>query len=186
MTIKNVRKALFTIGVLLFSQHSMANHGTSATGPEYDYAVVDHVKMLTRIVDVPVSREECWEEPVTHYQPPAHTGVYSSTPMIVGGIVGAVAGNQFGSGSGRDLATVAGTTLGVSMGRDYSNRRAYTPGRSYTTNEQRCRTVNDYQQEERANGYLVSYTYNGRHYETRTLNHPGNRIKVRLDVTPVD
>ncbi len=182
----NVLSLVFAIAGLLFSQLTVANHGNSANTPEYDYAVVDQVKTLTRIVTVPVSREECWEQPVTHYQPPAHTGSHSYTPTIVGGIIGAVVGNQFGSGSGRDLATIAGTTLGASVGRDYTTRRAYTPGSSYTTNERRCRIVNEQQQEERADGYLVSYSYNGRHYETRTPNHPGDRIKVRVDVIAVE
>ncbi len=186
MVHENVGKLLLTIGVLLVSQQSIANHGAISSQSEYDYAAVEKVKMLTHIVNVPVSREECWEEPVTHYQPPVHTGAHSYTSTIVGGIIGAVVGNQFGSGSGRDLATVAGTTLGASIGNDYNNRRAYTAGRSYTTNERRCRIVNDHQQEERADGYLVTYTYNGRRYNTRTENHPGDRIKVRLDVTAVE
>ena len=76
----------------------------------------------------------------------AYGGVPSYTPIILGGIIGAVAGNQFGSGSGQDWATVAGTTLGASIGNDYSNRR-YTAARSYTTTERRCRVVNDYPQE---------------------------------------
>jgi uncharacterized protein YcfJ len=181
-----VGKSLFAIGVVLISHQSIANHGVAATGPEYDYAVVERVEMLTRIVDVPVPREECWEVPVTYYQPPPQPGVHSYTPMIVGGIIGGVVGNQFGSGSGRDWATVTGATLGASVGSDYNNRRAYAPGRSYTSNERRCRIVNDHQQEERADGYLVTYTYNGRHYETRTPNHPGDRIKVRFDVSAVE
>ena len=73
----NMTKLVSAIAVLLYSQLAAANHGDPANTPEYDYAVVDQVKMLTRIVNVPVSREECWEEPVTHYQPPAHTGVHS-------------------------------------------------------------------------------------------------------------
>ncbi len=183
---EKVGKSLLAIVVLIVSQQLSANHGAVSNQSEYSYAVVEQVKMLTHIVNVPVSREECWEEPVTHYQPPAHTGAHSYTSTIVGGIIGAVVGNQFGSGSGRDWATVAGTTLGASIGGDYNNRRTYTAGLSYTTNERRCRIVNDHQQEERADGYLVTYTYNGRHYKTRTENHPGDRIKVRLDVTPVE
>ena len=46
--------------------------------------------------------------------------------------------------------------------------------------------VNDFQQEERADGYLVTYTYNGRQYETGAANHPGDKIRVRLAVTPVE
>jgi uncharacterized protein YcfJ len=170
---------------MLVSVPSPANHGKATGGSDFDYAAVDEVKMRTRIVNVPVSREECWEQPVTHYQPPAYGGAPSYTPIILGGIIGAVVGNQFGSGSGQDWATVAGTTLGASIGNDYSNRR-YAAARSYTTTEQRCRVVNDYQQEERADGYLVTYTYNGRQYETQTSHHPGDRIKVRVDVSPAE
>jgi len=178
-------RLLFTVGLMLVSAPSPANHGKAPGGSDFDYAAVTEVKMRTRIVSVPVSREECWEEPVTHYQPPA-AGVRSYTPTILGGIIGAVVGNQFGSGSGQDWATVAGTTLGASIGNDYSNRRVYAAARSYTTIEQRCRVVNDYQQEERADGYWVTYTYNGRQYETQTSHHPGDRIKVRVDVSPVE
>lgn len=170
------------IGAVLVSVPSIANPAGGSGAIEY--ANVEQVKMLTRVVSVPVSREECWEEPVTYYPQSPYAGVHSYTPTIVGGIIGAVVGNQFGSGSGQDWATVAGTTLGASVGRDYSIRREYAPARSYTVTEQRCRVVNDYQQEELADGYLVTYTYNGRRYETRTPVHPGDRIRVRVDVTP--
>ena len=153
---------------------------------EFDYALVDDVTRKTRIVEVPVSREECWEEPVTYYHLPVRAGYHSYTSTIAGGIVGAVVGNQFGSGSGRDWATIAGSALGASVGRDYEARRAYRGGRSYTATEQRCRIVNDYQSEERDDGYLVTYTYNGRQYRTTTARHPGDRIRVRVDVSPAE
>lgn len=153
--------------------------------PEFDYARVEDVKLQTRIVNIPVEREECWEEPVTRYQPPVYPQPHSYTSTIAGGIVGAVVGNQFGSGSGRDWATIAGSALGASIGRDYNARRAYAPARSYTTVEERCRTVTDMQSEERADGYLVTYSYNGRRYQTTTPTHPGDRLKVRVEVSPV-
>lgn len=56
---------------------------------------------------------DCWREPV---------GARSYTPEITGAIVGGAIGNQFGSGSGRDIATVAGAALGGSLGHDYKNR----------------------------------------------------------------
>ena len=56
---------------------------------------------------------ECWREPVASR---------SYTPEITGAIVGGAIGNQFGSGSGRDIATVAGAALGGSIGHDYKNR----------------------------------------------------------------
>ena len=159
-----------------------ANHLPN-TPTEFRTVPVDSVQTLTRVVEIPVSREECWEEPVTYHAPP-HSAAYSHTPTIVGGIIGAVVGNQFGSGSGRDWATVAGTTLGASVGNDYARRRAYAGGTTYTSTETRCRVVNDYHQEERIDGYLVRYSYQGRQYTTRLNHHPGDRIRVRIDVTP--
>jgi uncharacterized protein YcfJ len=174
------------IAAVLISVPSIANHGGIAGATQFDYAAVDRVELMTRIVNVPVAREECREEPLAYYQPRPYASVYSYTPTIVGGIVGAVVGNQFGSGSGRDWATVAGTTLGASIGRDYGIRRASRPGHSYTAITRRCRVVNDYQQEERADGYLVTYTYNGRQYQTRVPQHPGDRIRVRVNITPAE
>lgn len=172
-----------SLSVFLSTPRTYAFHPTPAIPPQYDYATVDEVKALTRLVEVPASREECWEEPVT-YSVPSRTGAYSYTPVIVGGIVGAVVGNQFGRGSGRDWATVAGGLLGASIGRDHYYSRHYSPTHTYAAYEERCRVVTEYQQEERLDGYLVNYTYNGRQYQTRTDKHPGTRIKIRLDATP--
>jgi outer membrane lipoprotein SlyB len=57
---------------------------------------------------------DCWRERV---------GSTTYTPEITGAIIGGAIGNQFGSGSGRDIATVAGAALGGSVGHDYKNRR---------------------------------------------------------------
>lgn len=171
--------------LLLFASPTTFSYQASAgAGSTLEYAAVNDVKLQTRIVQVPVAREECWEEPVTYHAPPV-PGYHSYTSTIAGGIAGAVVGHQFGSGSGRDLATVAGTALGASIGRDYEARRRYAPRSVTTTTQQRCRIVNEYQSEERADGYLVSYTYNGRQYQTTTRTHPGDRIQVRVDVSPV-
>ncbi|MFT4563590.1 MAG: hypothetical protein ACI9BW_003346 [Gammaproteobacteria bacterium] len=169
--------------VLLTPLSAHANHGQITSEPQTDYATVEQVKMLTKIVSIPVAREQCWEEAVTHYQPAPQNHSYTST--IVGGILGAVVGNKFGKGSGRDWATVAGTTLGASIGSDYNNRRVAQGGSNQPSIERRCRVVNENQQEERADGYLVTYNYNGRRYETRTDTHPGDRIAVRINVRPV-
>jgi len=183
-----MRRNLCSLGLVagLACAPMLAGAYQAAGNPtQFDYAPVDDVKLQTRIVNVPVEREECWEQPVTRYQPPVYPRAHSYTSTIAGGIVGAVVGNQFGSGSGQDWATIAGSALGASVGRDYESRRAYAPARSYTTVEQRCQVVTDVQSEERAEGYLVTYTYNGTQYQTTTADHPGDRIKVRIDISPV-
>ena len=156
----------------------------SAAAPVYEYAAVDSVIPDRRIVQVPQSREVCWDEPVTHYAP-AHAGPPSYTPGILGGIAGAVVGNQFGKGSGRDWATVAGTALGASIGRDYGNRQRYYSS-PYTTVEERCRIERSYREEEQITGYRVSYTYNGQQYTTLMNRDPGEKLRVRVDVSPAE
>jgi len=52
-------------------------------------------------------------------------GRTSGTGALLGGVVGALAGNQVGSGSGRTAATVAGGVAGAAIGnRVESNRNA--------------------------------------------------------------
>lgn len=175
-----------SLGLLLASTAALAGHPFDPQGGGYDYGIVEDVQELTRIVQVPASREQCWEEPVTYYDPGYRAQPYSYTSTLVGGIVGAVVGNQFGRGSGKDWATVAGTALGASVGRDYGNRSSYQGGYSYRGSEQRCRTVQDYRQEERADGYRVTYSYNGRRYVTQVRDHPGQRIRLRVSVVPAE
>lgn len=42
----------------------------------------------------------------------------------------------------------------------------------------------DYYDDRRVSGYDVTYEYAGRTYHTRTDHHPGDRIRVRVDVRP--
>ncbi len=144
----------------------------------YDYARVERVEPVTRVVQVPVQREECWQQPVSHH---AHFG-QSHTPVIFGAIIGGLIGNQFGRGSGRDAMTAAGAFLGGSIGNDHARyRRA---GYASRTTEQRCRMVSSYRNEERLAGYRVNYSYDGRSYTTELDHDPGPRLRVRVDVAP--
>ena len=40
--------------------------------------------------------------------------------------------------------------------------------------------------EERTDGYRVTYVYNGRRQVTEMPNRPGDRIRVRVDVSPAE
>ncbi|WJW74949.1 hypothetical protein QVG61_10620 [Thiohalobacter sp. IOR34] len=55
--------------------------------------------------------------PAYGYRQPRQ-GYRSSTPMILGGIIGGLAGHEMGKGRGKDIATAAGILLGGSIGRD--------------------------------------------------------------------
>ena len=153
----------------------------------YDYAEVVSVDPLIDRVDRPVYRDECWQEPVTYREPVRYEGrSRNHAPAVLGGIIGGLVGNQFGHGHGRDAATVAGAALGYAAVRDtqrYNGGGYYAGGREYTSYEQRCATRTQYVSDERVNGYNVTYRYNGRLYTTVTDYHPGNEIRVRVDVS---
>lgn len=148
-------------------------------GSFFDEAEVVRVEPIVRHVRVTIPREECWDEEVPVYR----SGYQSATPMILGGIIGGVVGSTMGKGDGRTAATVAGTVLGGSVGRDvgHANQR---PDSYATAVETRCRQVADYREEERIEGYDVTYRYQGEQYTTRMPRDPGERIRVRVTVEP--
>lgn len=154
-------------------------------GSDYDYAEVVRVDPIIESTSRPVYRDECWDEPVTYREPSRyvrHGG--PRTPAVLGGILGGVVGNQFGGGRGRDAATAAGAILGYSMVRDAQGGH-YEGGRTYTSYERRCTQRTDYQRDDHVTGYDVTYRYQGRIYNTITDYPPGDRLRVRVDVSPV-
>ena len=124
--------------------------------------------------------EQCWQETVNL---PEKTYT-SRTPEILGAIVGAGVGRLFGSGRGQDVATVAGAVLGGSIGRDQKNK--YNQNNARVHYEQRCRMVDNFRNEERLEGYDVTYEYDGNIYRTHTRSDPGQTITVSISVVPVE
>jgi uncharacterized protein YcfJ len=163
---------------------SVAAQHRDGYGPEYDYARVIRVDPIIDVVERPVRRDECWEEPVTYREPVRYHDRDDRAPAVLAGIVGGVIGNQFGGGRGRDAATVAGAALGYSMARDSQRRNGsyVSGGREYTSYEERCETRTDFRRDEQIRGYDVTYRYHGRVYHTTTDYHPGDRIRVEVDV----
>lgn len=146
--------------------------------------VVD-VQPLWRTVQVSEPRRVCRKEPVRHVHH-GRGGNRTHTPAILGGIIGGVVGNQIGKGRGRNLATAAGVVLGASIGSDYA-RNQRQPGRthSYVTTEHHCAVEETVHQEERIEGYRVTYRYHGRQFVTQTDHHPGRTVRVRVRVEPL-
>ena len=119
---------------------------------------------------------------------------------VIGGIAGAVLGSKVGGGSGTTAAAAIGTMVGGMAGRqiyESSQRRRYEG-----STVQVCDPVdngyygnngynNGYSNAGYGNGdnarvvgYDVTYEYAGRQFVTRTDYHPGDRIRVRVDVRP--
>jgi uncharacterized protein YcfJ len=182
-----ISASLITVAALAVAGSASAQYrgGYSSHSPEYDYAEVLSVDPIIDVVSRPVSRDQCWEEPVTYREPVRYHGGRDRAPAVMAGIIGGVIGNQFGHGRGRDAATAAGAMLGYSMARDSQRRYGngyYSGGREYRSYEQRCATRTEYYNDERVNGYNVAYRYNGRVYHTVTDYHPGDRIRVEVNV----
>jgi uncharacterized protein YcfJ len=151
------------------------HHGST----EFVYARVVDVDPLVRYVTVERPRQECWDEIVT--EPVRPFGV--AGPTIAGGVVGAAVGRQFGSGSGQDAMTVIGAVVGSAVGHQHALRN-----QGYATREvavERCRVVSERFTEERIDGYLVTYQYQGRHYTMQTDVPPGDRVRLAVDVRPM-
>lgn len=101
---------------------------------------------------------------------------------VIGGLAGAVLGSRIGGGDGRYIGTAVGTIAGGAAGRaiyDANNRT-----QEYRRGDVRVCEPSGYGSEsERVDGYDVTYEYAGREYRTRRDYHPGERIRVRVDVS---
>ena len=149
----------------------------------YDYAKVTNVAPITEIIRVETPRRECWDEQVAVRDRHRNN---SATPVLIGSILGGVLGNEIGrSKDAKRAGTVAGVLLGGSIGRDIGKRAGGGEHIRYTT-EEVCKTYQDVHEEERVTGYDVEYRYRGQRYTTQTAEHPGDRIKVRVSVSPVN
>lgn len=149
----------------------------AVAGADYQWAEVVDVEPVYETVRRIEPVEACREERVRH-----RSGGHSSTPPILGAIIGAALGNAVGhKKANKRVGAVAGAILGGSIGADIgrSNRQG-----GYRT-ETVCDRYEEVHEEERLAGYGVRYQYNGAVYATRMRNHPGERIRVRVRVTPV-
>jgi uncharacterized protein YcfJ len=164
-------------------------HRAGSGDTHYESAVVTDVQPIFRIVQISTPREVCWNEPVRNAGYREKGRYRSHTPTLAGGIIGGVVGNQFGGGRGRTAMTVAGTLLGASVGRDagYRHRAGRRGAKKVTySSQRRCEIEEVLHEEERLDGYRVTYAYHGSTYVTRTEEHPGRNIKLRVQVNPVD
>ena len=115
---------------------------------------------------------------------------------VVGGIAGAVLGSKVGGGTGTYAATAIGSMVGGMAGRqiyDQTQRNRYRrPAVVTVCDPEPVRDGygrhgsygSDRASDGRANAYDVTYEYNGRRYTRRMDYHPGDRVRVRVDVSP--
>ncbi|MEN6584532.1 MAG: glycine zipper 2TM domain-containing protein [Sulfuricella sp.] len=146
-------------GAALAEQYSDRARVVSAT-PEYDR------------VNVP--RQECYDE----YQAAQPYGERSYGGSVIGGITGALVGNQIGRGHGREAATALGAITGAIVGDRLQNQNI--DDNRGPRSVRRCREIDSW--ENRLAGYRVVYEYSGHRYATMMPNDPGSYVRVRVSV----
>ncbi|MBM5811767.1 MAG: glycine zipper 2TM domain-containing protein [Gammaproteobacteria bacterium] len=152
---------------------------------DHAWARVVRVEPIRRRVRVSEPVRECWDE--VEYRPDGPLSSRHIGGTLIGAAIGGALGNQVGHGRGRDAAKIAGALLGGAIAYNVSKEHQAYDGR-YRRNErmvERCdlRYRDDWV--ERIDGYDVTYEYDGQRRTTWMSYDPGERIRVRVDVTPV-
>jgi uncharacterized protein YcfJ len=132
------------------------------------YAKVLHVDPILERVRYSVPVEQCWDE----HREVRRGG--SEGAAIVGGVLGAVIGNNVGRGSG--VATVGGAVLGAAIGNEVAR-----DGRGNRVRHEvvrRCEVRDEERWEDRVVAYRVTYVYNGRRDVTRLAYDPGRYFEI--------
>jgi uncharacterized protein YcfJ len=174
---------LLLIGVAGSALADSGYGGSRQDRAVYDYAKVISAEAIVNYVTVKAPVRECWEE--MQYYTVDRRRAHGGGGTLVGAVLGGVIGHQFGSGRGNDAATVAGSLIGAAIGSEASRQRYKGYGEERIARPvERCETRFQSHQEERIEGYRVTYRYNGQKYSTVMPYDPGNRIRVRVDVRP--
>ncbi|MEO6689672.1 MAG: glycine zipper 2TM domain-containing protein [Dokdonella sp.] len=122
--------------------------------------------------------EECDDVPVERHVDNGNR----AAGTVLGAIVGGVLGSTVGKGDGRRAATVAGAVVGGAVG----NNAARGDDRYYSDTERHCRVVQEAAQERRVVAYDVQYRYRGDVYMSRLNYDPGDKLRVRVSIEPVE
>ena len=146
------------------------------TPPTSGYATVTKVDPIVKRWQEP--RETCQDVTVTRQKPVKDE--HRVTGSVVGAVIGGVIGHQFGGGSGKKALTVVGALAGASIARDAARRNQES---RYPTKV--CHTTIEKEVVEDISAYDVTYEYGGQQFSKRMSTHPGETVRVRVQVSPV-
>jgi len=181
LSARSLSLLLACAGLTLSAGASAQSNGAPppAENIRYTYATVLSATPVYETVRFSEPREECTEERVVYRERDSGTA-----GTIVGAIVGAAVGNQVGKGNGHRAATVAGAVAGGAIGRNVDRNNG--PDRRSEGTERRCQMVEVMREERRLSGYDVEYRLKDEVFFARLPYDPGNNLRVRVSVTPVE
>jgi len=170
-----MKKTLFSALILAASLGAWGQSTSHVDAPVVSSEPI--VEVITRRIP----HEQCRDEQVKVVDSGA---THSPTPGLLGAAVGGAVGGAAGQDSRfQPLIIGAGALLGASIGTDIAHQRS---ARSYYVTEQRCGIDYELRDSERVVGYRVGYRYQDNVYYTRTATPPGDSIRLRVDVSPLD
>lgn len=145
------------------------------------YAQVIDARPVYRSVERVAPRQRCWVETSrVHQAPPSATGA-----AVTGGVAGGVIGHALGRGrSNKQMGAVVGAALGAAVGNDIARQSRASPSVRYREVE-RCDYVETLETSRELIGYDVIYRFHGQNYSTHTRHHPGDKLPVRIQVSPI-
>jgi len=152
-----------------------------AQSTTYVDAPVVNVEPIVEVITRKIPHEECREKEVRVVP---SSGAHSPTPGLLGAAVGGAVGGAAGHDSRyQPLIIGAGALLGASIGTDIAHQRSAQP---YYVTQRDCGIDYELRDSERVVGYRVAYRYQNNVYYTRTDTAPGESIRLRVDVSPLD
>jgi uncharacterized protein YcfJ len=176
----------FTLLILLLGTNAAdvaAGHGhyDRWAGRHGGYARVLRVRPIYETVEEVVPETQCNDGYLAEVT--SDPDQAALTGAVTGGIVGGVAGDQLGQGTQRTVMTVAGSVIGAAIGYKAGPSVAqWYPASEWLPGG--CDTVERIETRDELVGYRVKYRYRGHVYHARTIDHPGDRIRVDRRARP--
>ena len=173
-------------GIWFIAAFTLLSGAAQASNPASSYYVSAPVVRVdpiytTRTIDHPIRRCTTSHEVVhQHDYERRRNDENYFIPGLFGGVVGGLIGSQFGGGSGKKALTVVGALAGASIARDAArhNRESRYPTKV-------CHTTFEKEVVEDISAYDVTYEYGGQQFSKRMSSHPGETVRVRVQVSPV-
>lgn len=163
--------------VLMLVSGACLAQSSDVEAVHYAWANVTRVNPIFHNVQVSDTAQQCYEQPVVRRE-----GGSNTAGTLLGAVIGGVLGNTVGKGDGRRAATVVGAVTGGAVG----NRVSDNSGRAVHDSVTHCEPMQNVSTERRIVGYNVEYRYRGQSYMSRMDYDPGERLRVRISVTPAD
>ena len=135
--------------------------------------------------DVAGNQQGCYEQQVP-VQKTSDNGGRRTVATVFGAIVGGILGHQVGKGDGRTAATAAGAVAGGAVGNSLAANSDPAGQPRYKVERICPQGENAAQATRRVVAYDVEYRYRGEIYTSRVNYDPGDRIRVRISVTPAE